>query len=313
MHSEKVSFHLSLSNRQKWCFTGDESVRPWLEHLAEVMNLRPGKPEGTHRIAFTNLEDLPTPAGRVSRVRSTGDLIPGAPARNHTHAPDDPQGRNQSVKNRFISLERSSEGGRLVCRMWNSGDHRIAVMQMWRSLGPVWTRVENSGGLVLHGALVARRMDGALILGASGTGKSTCSLRIPAPWRPLCDDEVLVVKIDSRRYHAHPLPTWSEVTDRDSGRSWNVQEYVPLKAIFFLERGYVDQVERIGQGLAAVFINSSQEQAGVRRERDVSREKSRATRARLFENCSSLARSVPCYLLRATLQGRFWDEMAKVM
>ena len=66
--------------------------------------------------------------------------------------------------------------------------------------------------LLLRRKLLLLALDGrgVLLCGSSGSGKSTCARRVPAPWRALADDAVLVSAAEDGIY-AQGLPTWSRL------------------------------------------------------------------------------------------------------
>ena len=201
----------------------------------------------------------------------------------------------------------------VICEISDEGDQRFRLLRMRLFLYPVYRRAQESGGLPFHAALVERDGRGVLLAAPSRTGKSTCCRRLVAPWFALGDDETLFVRDDKGRYFAHPFPTWSEYLGGRSQRTWNVERHVPLSAIFFLERGETDQSLPVGQGKAASFINESAAQVGQRTWIRLPREEKRRLRRKAFDNACELAKVIPAFKLRVSLNGRFWEEMEKVL
>lgn len=201
----------------------------------------------------------------------------------------------------------------IVCEIEHVRGRRVDIVKMWTALYGIYLRSFDSGGLILHGALVERKGRGVLLAGSGGAGKSTLSRRLPPDWHVLSDDQSLVVLDDQDRYLAHPVPTWSDHLWRGSERSWNVQYNLPLAAIFFIEQAASDKVVPTGQGQAAVRINDSSTEAinPVWREMDI-KEKTEIKK-KIFDNASNMAMTVPAYILRNSLNGRFWEEMEKVL
>jgi SynChlorMet cassette protein ScmC len=181
------------------------------------------------------------------------------------------------------------------------------------SLYPIYERALNSGGLPFHAGVVERDGKGVLLAAPKNIGKSTCCRRIPRPWNALCDEETLIVQDAQRQYLAHPFPTWSDYLTRGSNRTWNVQRYIPLAAIFFLEQAEADKVIPLGQGEAAALMNQSAMQVCVRNWMNLDGEKMRAFRKKLFDNACELTWAIPIFKLRVSLTGRFWEEMEKVL
>ena len=62
------------------------------------------------------------------------------------------------------------------------------------------------GGLPFHATLLEYQGQGIILAAPGGTGKSTCSRRVPPPWRACCDDEVLVVEGPGRPLPGTPFP-----------------------------------------------------------------------------------------------------------
>jgi SynChlorMet cassette protein ScmC len=165
----------------------------------------------------------------------------------------------------------------------------------------------------LHAALL--ELDGKCILLAApgSTGKSTSCRRLPDYWNPLGDDEALVVLDHENGYRAHPFPTWSEYWRKSSDKTWNVQHSAPVRTIFFLEQAENDEVIPLGEGVAAVSINQSATEVSKRHWRKLDVETKRPLAKLQFGNACNMARSIPSFTLRASLHGRFWEEMEKTL
>jgi SynChlorMet cassette protein ScmC len=184
---------------------------------------------------------------------------------------------------------------------------------MWLALYPIYQSVQEAGGLPLHAALVSREGIGVLLAAPAGSGKSTCCSRLPAPWETLCDDETLIVRDEQNHYLAHPFPTWSDYIFRTSERTWNVQDSVPLPVVFFLEQAPTDEVIPMGEGQAAVRFNQLATEVCWRHWHRFDCKRQRRLKQRLFHNASEFAKAIPAYRLRASLNGRFWEQMERVL
>jgi SynChlorMet cassette protein ScmC len=169
------------------------------------------------------------------------------------------------------------------------------------------------GGVLLHGALAERDGMGVILAASGGTGKSTASNRLPAPWRPLCDDTTLVVRDAQGNYWAHPWPTWSLFLDGEPGGAWGVQNAVPLKGIFFLAQAGEDRVERIGSGHAASLLVECEEQVSTLMARGLSKEEFHAMYLERFNSLCSLAKVIRAHMLHISLTGAFWQEMDQAL
>ena len=194
-------------------------------------------------------------------------------------------------------------------------DSDVYAIEMMRVLYVVALCAEAQGrGVLLHGALAERDGQGVILAAPGGTGKTTASNRLPPPWRSLCDDTALVLRDDAGELWAHPWPTWSRFFFGGSGGSWDVQEAVPLRAVFFLEQASHERVEALGRAEAACSLSQSTEQAGLSGLRHLLDDRQQADhRLRRFDLVCALARAVPAYRLELSLSGAFWREMERVM
>ncbi len=189
-----------------------------------------------------------------------------------------------------------------------SGD--TAFYYLWQLSLPIVHSVEIHGGLLLHGALVARDGHGIILAGPSEAGKTTASARIPHPWQTLSDDCALLIKTGDG-YMAHPWPTWSRFICNQGGGAWEVEKAVALRGIFFLRKSENDGIEGIELAQAACMLIESAEQASappdwVERIEDI-----RTLRTRRLDNLCSLAQRIPSFLLSVSMSGRFWELIEK--
>ncbi|MBU0490717.1 MAG: SynChlorMet cassette protein ScmC [Chloroflexi bacterium] len=179
-------------------------------------------------------------------------------------------------------------------------------------------------GVLLHSGLAQapRHSSGAgiLLAGRSGVGKSTASRRLVPPWRALADDVTLVVRDEAPHaggtYWAHSWPTWSRFFGEEKGDgsdTWDVQEAVPLRAIFVLEQGEEDRVEPLGPGHTLALLTELAQQTSTHFLRGLPLDEVAAFNLQRFENLCALVRAVPAYLLHVSLAGAFWEEMERVL
>jgi SynChlorMet cassette protein ScmC len=201
----------------------------------------------------------------------------------------------------------------VVCEVLFNNGARIDFINMWFALHPIYQRSICKGGLPFHAGLAELRGQGILLSASSDTGKSTCCLRLPDHWKPLCDDEILVVVDKQKKYRVHPFPTWSDYLWKQSEKTWNVQYSVPLSAVFFLEQSGIDEVTPIGEGEAALRISESTMQICEKFFRYTSKEEQRKFRKKLFNNACIMAKQVPAYRLGVSLHGKFWKKMEETL
>ncbi|MCP5052175.1 MAG: SynChlorMet cassette protein ScmC [bacterium] len=185
------------------------------------------------------------------------------------------------------------------------------------------------GGILLHGALAKfpstpsgqkkeRGADeGVILAGPSAVGKTTASSRLPSSWCSLSDDTTLVVKDSAGRYWAHPWPTWSRFYETDGipgpGGSWDVQEALPLRAIFFLSQSSENKSEPIGTTPAAALLMGLVRQVSGLMTRFLQVEEARSLFLEQLTAVESIVRTIPAYTLHFSLAGKFWEEMERVL
>lgn len=174
--------------------------------------------------------------------------------------------------------------------------------------------VQARGGALVHGALAEFDGDGVVLAGKSEAGKTTASRRLRPPWRSLCDDTTLLLRDAGGAWRAHPWPTAGDVPPEGGVKSWDVQHSVPLRGIFFLEKGSREVSRRLGEAEALCLLVETAEQAswplnyGGGEE-----EKAREQRLQRFDNLASLVRDVPSHRLEVSPSGPFWKTIEETL
>ncbi|GAB6286522.1 MAG: hypothetical protein STSR0009_27230 [Methanoregula sp.] len=170
------------------------------------------------------------------------------------------------------------------------------------------------GGMLIHGALAERDGYGVILAAPGGTGKTTASNRLPPPWHSLSDDATLVVRDRAGMCRAHPRPTWSRFADNGPGGSWDVQQSVPLAALFFLSRSDDDLAEPLDAGEAAAFVIESVHQImGTAGRTGCTLEESASLCGLELAAVTALADRIPAWQLKISRTGAFWEVIASVL
>ncbi len=191
-------------------------------------------------------------------------------------------------------------------------DRDVQLMQMLRIASKIAREALVRGGLLLHGALAEYQGSGFIMVGPSGIGKSTASRRLPSPWLSLCDDMTLVVRDGKGRFWAHPWPTWSLFRCDGPGGSWAVEDAKPLRAVFFLDRAPSDRLEPVNATQAtAMTLESAANLAGAAQLTDVNAARTLSSEG--LSAAKSLVSAVPAFSLKLSLDGRFWEEIERVL
>lgn len=217
-----------------------------------------------------------------------------------------------SVTNSYVPLA-SENNGVVVCTLspsnyWGGPHVNLARLSL------VFAReAQARGGVLIHGALAERDGRGVILAAPGGTGKTTASTRLPAPWRSLCDDTTLVVQDPQGNYWAHPWPTWSRFLDGGPGGTWDVQQPVPLKGIFLLAQAADDRVERVGPGHAVSMLVECVRQASMFMPLGLFNEEVCALHLERFNNLCALARVIPAHVLHISLTGAFWQKIEQAL
>lgn len=206
-----------------------------------------------------------------------------------------------------FSLHKNDRTDDIWCNIGRTKNNKNNYLKMFYSLSPIYIKIIKSGGFPFHTALVERNGKGALLSAPGGTGKSTCCRRIPSPWRALCDDEALICRLDDGHYEAHPFPTWSDyMMDREK-KTWNVQEHVEVKAVFFLKQSPQERIEPIVSGKAALLMYDAAIAACNRIFSYLDKEEQLKIFKKVFNNALEMSKKVPAYELKVSIDGKFWE------
>lgn len=274
---------LVLADGSRWEIAGgDEGAASIVSQLAGAMQL-----------SEATIAPGPSPRGNSFRLLVQVDA--------HSHVADC-----------YVPLASENDG--TVSCILSPSDHWGGPHVNLVRLSLVFAReAQARGGVLIHGALVEKNGMGVILAAPGGTGKTTASSRLPAPWRSRCDDTTLVVRDPQGRYLAHPWPTWSRFLDGGPGGTWDVQCAVPLRGIFLLARADDDHVERIGPGHAVSLLVECVRQASQFMPLGLFKEEIRALHLERFNNLCDLTRAVPAHILHISLIGAFWQEIERTL
>ena len=269
--------------------------------------------DGSHwRISAGNEEA----AAIVSQLGRTMKLH--GPAGPGEAAPSNPRrllvqvDAHTTLANCYVPLASDPEG--VVVCMLSPNDRWGGPFVNLVRLSLVFARESQSrGGVLVHGALAVRDGRGVILAAPGGTGKTTASNRLPAPWHSLSDDTTLVVRDPHGAYWAHPWPTWSRFHAGGPGGVWDVQNPVPLRGIFLLSRADKDRAERIGPGQAVSLLIECVRQASMFMPAGLRKDELRALYQERFDNLCTLARVIPTHLLHISLTGAFWQALEQAL
>lgn len=292
---------IQLANGQGWHLIAAEEMRSWVGKLASIMELEAYRGNRYPKLIFIRRE-----TDKEGWEEPTCCLDPGIQYNL-------PRKGWKSRKFPAIQVWSHREVPDVICEMGHQEGHELDILRMSLSIYPIFEGAQDSGGIPFHAALIERDGRGFLLAASGDVGKSTCCRRISPSWQARSDDGTLVVLDEQGRYLAHPFPTWSDFLWRRSEQTWRVEWHVPLSAIFFLEQAEIDEVVPVGRGQAAVLMTRSAMQVYQPNWLVLAQEKGRTVRKKLFDNACELAKSIPAFKLRVSLNGQFWKEIEKVL
>jgi SynChlorMet cassette protein ScmC len=294
-----TEYSLKLANGQGWDIIADKDASQWMKTLASVMELRSSA-------GCKNFRKI-----RIRCNAGNDAHLPGKEA--HDKWPSSPGNEWSSRDLQSIRIWSNSDSDNIICDLARITTTVESYIQMLNILEPIFSWNLDAGGLTLHSALVERDGKGAFLAAQGHTGKSTCCRRIPYPWRALCDDCALLVKSGPETYRAHPFPTWSDYIMNRRDGTWDVQSSVPASALFFISQSPHDAVIPIDKGEAAISIYWSAAQMLSSKVRSIRPDDLYHLKKQLLENSCEIARAIPAYRLKVSLDGKFWEEMENVM
>jgi SynChlorMet cassette protein ScmC len=295
-YSKGYSLHLSDGNN--WWITSDDESLWILERFAGIMKLEESQSNGLPKFVFFSPKNEDETKNNILHIGNS-----------FSESENGWEFLNLNVSRIWY---RNNNPG-IVCEVRNKLNDTLLYLDMWNSLKAIFLRSFRMKGLPFHAGLAEYKGRGILLSADSGKGKSTCCRRLPEYWKPLCDDETLVVLDKNRGYVAHPFPTWSEYLRKKSENKWDVQYSVPLSAIFFLEKSEKDEVTPIPAKQSSIFITNSTVHAMQTLCSGMAYDERLKFIRDIFNSAYELATVIPVFRLNASLNGRFWEEIEKVL
>ena len=197
----------------------------------------------------------------------------------------------------------------ILCRILPPENREDAVARAFQVSLVIAHIARKRGGLLVHGGFAAFQDRGFILAAPGGTGKTTAVSRVPAAWKPLSDDAVLIVPGSGNRYWGHPWPTWSRFFFSGPGGSWDVGHGVPLQALCFLAQSPSDTLETLHPGQAAAMLMESAQQAHAAFNRRLPPAAVHENHLEQFAVVCKMTDTVPCYRLHLSLHGDFWTNL----
>ena len=287
------NFSIKLASDEIWQFISTAETDEWLDTLRIIMGLDEATGVDGHKIKFLKnaISEEISNEGNIIRNSNGIRMLNTGPLRRY-------ECQNTS---------------HMICEIGNTDFPGVEIFKMAQSVLPVYMGVLSQGGLPLHAALIERNGTGIAIAAPGGTGKSTCARRIPRPWQTLCDDELLIVRDKRGAYHAHPFPTWSRCNVQKPEETWNVQNHVPISAIFFLKKSQKDEVNSLNFSQSAPLIYKLSLPVFDRILESIDQNEYNTIKKFIFENACDIAQDIPAFILEASLEGKFWEAIDKAL
>jgi SynChlorMet cassette protein ScmC len=95
--------------------------------------------------------------------------------------------------------------------------------------------------------------------------------------------------------------------------TWGVEHPLPLSAVFFLGQAEKDQALPLEKVKAVACTLLSVRDALYWVVANYSPEERKQVQERVFLNACEMVKTVPAYILKVSLGGRFWEKMEKAL
>ncbi|MDD1778647.1 MAG: SynChlorMet cassette protein ScmC [Candidatus Helarchaeota archaeon] len=301
-----LQYGFRLANGDFWSFYFSQDLIPWGKEFAQILGLKEDRSNNGNKFFFNS-------SRQTHYKELIGCTFPNWDAETY----EIPYLSFVGLQT-FLGLQirHCPPLATYFCTLPEMDDvnHRLWYFHMMAALFPLYRKTMESGGLSLHAALIHHPdIGGIAILAPGGTGKTTCTQRIPSPWSPLSDDIMLAVRTSQAEYYAHPLPTWSNlILGRSSQSIWPIEKYIDLKGLFFLQQASTDKVIPLSKPDSAQWIYESGMQVILSFINEMTIENQRKQKNLIFTNACDLALQCPSFILKTKHDGCFWEEIEKV-
>ncbi|NQU17447.1 MAG: SynChlorMet cassette protein ScmC [Candidatus Saganbacteria bacterium] len=294
MKNKTKGYSLKLANSQQWNIIAARSLSSWLNEFARILELKENCCNDSPKLIF------------IKKGKKLSSTLPQFGLPNKGWELDNVGHFRIWTHNKLKHT---------ICEIETHDNNAYKIVLMRESLRIIFAKVTEKGGFPFHCGMIER--DGyAVLLSAPGsTGKSTSCKRVERPWNTRGDDSALIIPDSTGHYFAHSLPTWSDYLIRNSKNTWNVQDYYPLKGIFFLEQAKENKIIPIWAGQAAILVNHNTTRVNIRRTKRKKDEhiKERKAIDKVFHNACELAQKIPCFILQTTRTGKFWKLIEEAL
>jgi SynChlorMet cassette protein ScmC len=290
---------LNLSDGNNWWVTGYKDGIEYSARFANILRLKECSPNNSPKLIFSAHQE-------TEKESHSFDIS----------APESNTGW-RFCENDVVSMWYHNDFDDVICEFKNNSmRENLQYLAMWLSLQPIFHRSVKMGGLPFHSALAECNGKGVLFVAHGGRGKSTCCRRLPSHWKPLCDDETLVVLDKDNRYRAHSFPTWSDYLNNRAENSWDVQYSVPVSAIFLIQQAESDRIAELSKLNIPFCLSVSANHVLGRYPQyiqQMTQKEQNEVKEHIFNNAFDITKSIPILQLRVSLNGRFWEEIEKIL
>ncbi len=295
--STPLPFHLDLSKEFRCSFHATGEMSRWLEKYAVIMGLRAGGLDGGWRVLLVDRRPSSGSQDR-SLVEEFANALP-----ERSSASDWQEFQLADVLDGAVSNELRAA----VFGLNRAENDRIWYLSMSFATHLLHRLALEVGGLTLHAGAVVRDEKAVLLSAPSATGKSTAVKRVGGQWRPLCDDQVLLLPNGAEGWRAHPLPTWSDYFLARGRPVWDVHAGYELAGLVFLQQGEQTELKPLDLSRAVAWTNQGARFLFTNTYLSTWERDHAEWKRRLFLRSRELVEKTPVFRLDLTLHDPYWE------